>query len=322
MELRQLRYFVALAEELHFGRAAEREHVAQSALSQQLRQLERELGALLLERSTHHVEVTAAGRALLAEARQILVRVERTAAAVRQAGHDTPTLRVGVLDASYDSMPLILGELQARHPELEVHQVEAGLPQQYACLMDGRLDVGCGRASLAPAEIASALFRVDRMGVLVHAEHVLAGRESILVGMLGDEPMLLPEERRAPEFTRLVIELCRSAGVTPTLYRGTVQSVRGAISLVARGQCVACVPASCTPTPPGTIWRPLSQPRVGYPWSVLWRAGNRSPYVEAVVACAQSVAGRLGWLAVSDPDKPAPLAGSHHPGDDNLPGTR
>ena len=86
MELRQLRYFVTLAEELHFGRAAEREHIVQSALSQQVQRLERELGVRLLERSTHHVALTAAGVVFLVEARQILAQVDRAARAARSAG--------------------------------------------------------------------------------------------------------------------------------------------------------------------------------------------------------------------------------------------
>src|SRR6185295_6712838 len=108
MELRQLRYFVTLADELHFGRAAAREHIVQSALSQQLQRLERELGVRLLERSTHHVELTTAGAAFLVEARQILARIDRAVQIARSAAGSSPSLRVGIIDASYDSMPQIL----------------------------------------------------------------------------------------------------------------------------------------------------------------------------------------------------------------------
>ena len=92
MELRQLRYFVTLAEELHFGRAAEREHIVQSALSQQVQRLERELGVRLVERSTHHVALTAAGVVFLVEARQILAHADRAAAAARRAVGATAAL--------------------------------------------------------------------------------------------------------------------------------------------------------------------------------------------------------------------------------------
>src|SRR6202522_1792456 len=206
MELRQLRYFVTLAEELHFGRAAEREHIVQSALSQQLQRLERELGVRLLERSTHHVSLTAAGVVFLAEARQILVRAERAAEAARNTGAGGPALRVGIIDSSYDSMPQILHEVQARYPGLVIHQVEAGVPGQYQQIADGRLDVGIGRATLAPPQVASLLFRRDPLGVLVPTGHRFADLEDVPVAVLAEEPLLLAEEARAPEFNQFTVE--------------------------------------------------------------------------------------------------------------------
>jgi DNA-binding transcriptional LysR family regulator len=295
MELRQLRYFVTLAEELHFGRAAAREHIVQSALSQQLRRLERELGVLLLDRTTHHVELTAAGSAFLIEARQVLARVDRAALAARRAASSAPALRVGVVDASYDSMPQILREVQQRYPELEIHQVEAGVPEQFRLLGDGQLDVGIGRASLAPPEVASELFRLDPLGVLIPEDHRLAASPEVPVARLTAEPLLLAEEQRAPEFNQFVIELCRSAGFVPSVYRGTVGSIRAAVDLVAQGRCVLCVPASCVAVP-GIVWRPLVAPVSRYPWSVLWRAGDHSEHVGALVACALALSQALGWL--------------------------
>src|SRR6201995_5361455 len=164
MELRQLRYFVTLAEELHFGRAAEREHIVQSALSQQVQRLERELGVRLLERSTHHVALTASGVVFLVEARQILAHVDRAADAARNTASADAPLRVGIIDSSYDSMPQILHEVQARYPGLVIHQVEASVPEQYQQLADGRLDRGVGGAALAPPEVAPLLFRQDPLG--------------------------------------------------------------------------------------------------------------------------------------------------------------
>jgi DNA-binding transcriptional LysR family regulator len=299
MELRQLRYFITLAEELHFGRAAAREHIVQSALSQQLQRLERELDVVLLDRTTHHVELTPAGSAFLTEARQILAHVERAAVAAQRAASSAPSLRVSIVDASYDSMPQILQEVQQQYPEVEVHQVEAGVPEQFRLLADGRLDVGIGRASLAPPEVASELFRLDPLGVLVPEAHPLAVAPEVPVTRLAAEPLLLAEDQRAPEFNQFVIELCRSVGFVPRLYRGTVESIRAAVDLVAQGRCALCVPASCVVAVPGIVWRQLVEPVSRYPWSVLWRAGDPSEHVRALVASARTLSQELGWLAPS-----------------------
>ena len=299
MELRQLRYFVTLAEELHFGRAAEREHIVQSALSQQVQRLERELGVRLLERSTHRVALTAAGVVFLVEARQILAHADRAAAVARSAVGASAPLRVGIIDSSYDSMPQILHEVQARYPGLVIHQVEASVPEQYQQLIDGRLDVGVGRAALAPPQIASLLFRQDPLGVLVPTRHPFAELEDVSVAALAAEPLLLSEEARAPEFNQFTVEMCRAAGFTPTVYGGTVESIRAAADLVAKGRCLYCVPSSCITALPGTVWRPLTEPASYYPWSVLWRAAEDSGHVRAVVSCAQAMSRRLGWLTTA-----------------------
>jgi DNA-binding transcriptional LysR family regulator len=299
MELRQLRYFVTLAEELHFGRAAAREHIVQSALSQQVQRLERELGVRLLERSTHQVLLTVAGAVFLAEARQILAHVDRATAIARSATGSAPALRVGIIDASYDSMPQILHEVQARYPGLAIHQVEAGVPEQYQQLVDGRLDVGIGRAAYAPPQVASHLFRRDPLGVLVPSGHRFAALEGVPVAVLAEEPLLLAEEIRAPEFNQFTVEMCRAVGFTPNVHEGTVESIRAAADLVAHGRCLYCVPSSCISALPGTTWRPLTEPASYYPWSVLWRAADDSGHVQAVVSCARAMSRRLGWLVTA-----------------------
>ncbi|MFI0487718.1 LysR family transcriptional regulator, partial [Actinomadura sp. 9N215] len=295
MELRQLRYFVAVSEELNFGRAAAREHIVQSALSQQIQRLERELGVRLLERTTHYVALTPAGAAFLVEARQILAQVERAAQVARTAQGTSPALRVGIIDSSYDSMPQILHEAQALYPDLVIHQVEVGVPEQYQQLVDGRLDVGIGRAALAPSGVASHLFRLDRLGVLVPRGHRFADLDAVPVEALAREPLLLAEEMKAPEFNQFTVEMCRAAGFTPTVHEGTVDSVHAASALVAQGRCLYCVPSSCISALPGTIWRPLTGPVSFYPWSILWRASDDSDHVHAVVTCARNMSERLGW---------------------------
>ena len=300
MEFRQLRYFVTLAEELHFGRAAAREYIVQSALSQQIQRLERELGVLLLSRTTHHVQLTAAGSVFLVQAREILAQIDRAVATVRRPAGSRPTIQVGVTDASNDSMPLILNQVREQYPELEIHEIEAGVPQQLNLLLNGHLDIGLGRASFAaPSEVAAELVRLDALGVLIPESHRLAVLQEVPVSCLAEEVLLLPTEERAPEFNQFLIELCRSVGFLPTAYHGTVQSIRAAAHLVARGLCVSCVPASCNPVAVGVLWRPLVEPERRYPWSVLWRSNDCSEYVHAVVATARRRSRELGWLQSS-----------------------
>ncbi|MFI6928351.1 LysR family transcriptional regulator [Nonomuraea spiralis] len=297
MELRQLRYFVTLAEELHFGRAAAREHIVQSALSQQIQRLERELGVRLLDRSTHHVDLTPAGAAFLVEARQILHHVSRAGHAARNAAASAPTLRVGIIDAGYDTMPQILHELQDNHPGITIHQIEAGTPEQYRQLADGRLDIAIGHASQTPAEMTSKLIRLDPLGVLLPDDHRFAVLNGVPVAALADELLLLGEESQTPELNQFVLALCRSAGFEPTLYEGTVESSRAAADLVLQHRCVHCVPSSFrSSNRPGTTWRPLTDPTTYYPWSLLWHDANPSPHIATVLDTARHLAEQLDWL--------------------------
>ncbi|SEH03526.1 DNA-binding transcriptional regulator, LysR family [Nonomuraea solani] len=240
------RYFVTLAEELRFGRAAAREHIVQSALSQQIQGLERELGVRLLDRSAHHVDLTPAGAAFLIEARQILDHVSRAGQVARNAVTSAPTLRVGIVDAGYDSMPQILRELQRAHPDITIHQVEASAPEQCRQLGDGRLDIGIGHASQAPHEVTSKRIRLDPLGVLVPDDHRFATLTGVPVAALADELLLLSEEEQTPELNRFVIELCRAAGFAPTVYKGTVESSRAAADLVLGHRWLEPI----LPTPP------------------------------------------------------------------------
>lgn len=295
IELRQLRYFVTLAEELHFSRAAAREHIAVSALSSQVRRLERALGVLLVERTTRRVDLTDAGARFVIEAREIIEHVDRAAVLAQGLASNPPALRVGVLDEGYDAIRPVLRAVQSRYPELEIHQVQAGVPEQCRLLADGRLDVGVGRLSAAAPTIASELFRLDQLGVLVPTGHDFARRRTVSVADLHAQTLLLADEERAPEFTQFVTELCRSAGFFPTLFHGSVQNLRAAADLVAQGRCILCTPAGKATASAEVTWRPLTETAPRYPWSLLWRAQNRSHYVSDLVATARRMSLDQGW---------------------------
>ncbi|ASW55381.1 LysR family transcriptional regulator [Plantactinospora sp. KBS50] len=295
VELRQLRYFVTVAEELHFGRAASREHIARSALTAQLQRLERALGVLLVDRSPGRIALTDAGARFLIEARQILEHVDRATMLARGTPVTAPTLRVGVLDEGYDAVRPVLRALQEQHPDLEIHQVSAGVPEQCQLLADGRLDVGVGRVPGVCTAIASALFRLDRLGVLVRLDHPFAARTGVPVTALRDETLLLADPDRAPEFNEFVAEVCRGAGFFPALFHGSVQNLRAGVDLVVEGRCVMCVPASTVPWSAEVTWRPLQSSIPRYPWSILWRARDPSRYALSLVALARRLCTEHGW---------------------------
>jgi DNA-binding transcriptional LysR family regulator len=289
MEIRQLKYFVAVAEELHFGHAAAREHIVQSALSQQVRLLEREIGARLLDRNTHQVTLTHAGVAFLAEARSLLMHVDRAATIARRAADEPAVFRVGSTETSHDLMAGIIDRLLAHHPDVEVNQFETVVSQQYDMLSTGQLDVGVGCASLAPGTISSYQFRQDPMGVLVSEDHPFANEARVTVGELQGEHLLFGPEGLTPEHDALVLGMCRQAGFTPRAYAGRVQNVFIALSLIRSMRCAFCTPRSVWHPSQGVRWIPLIDPEVAYPWSVLWHSDDHSSLIDLVVATAKEL---------------------------------
>jgi DNA-binding transcriptional LysR family regulator len=300
LELRQLRFFVTVAEELHFGRAATREHIAASALTTQLQRLERTLGVLLVDRTGRQISLTAAGARFLIEARQILEHVDRAAMVALGAALTPPTLRIGMLDEGYDAVRPVLRAIRSAHPEIEIHQVTAGVPEQCRLLADGRLDIGVGRVSGVPPAIASELFRLDPLGVLVPAGHPMTGRSAVPVAALRDETLLLADEDQAPEFNEFVNEACRSAGFFPAMFPGSVQNLRAAVDLVIQGQCLACVPSSAVAPDDEVRWLPFEQNVPRYPWSLLWRLQNPSQQAVSLVSTARRLCLENGWRETAD----------------------
>lgn len=298
MEIRQLRYAVALADELHFGRAAAREHIVQSALSQHIRRLEREVGVPLFVRTTHSVALTRAGETFLPEARRVLARLEAAVDAVRRLPA-AAQLRVAVGDASFDSMPRVLRAVQARAPDLWINQVEAGAIRQCRLLQDDRLDVGFGRATVAGPDIDSELVRLDPMAVMVGVEHSAARAGRLTMTELANETVLLLDAHTAADYNSFVVDMCMASGFRPKAYGGTAQSVRGAADLVAHQGCVLVVSTSCR-TLPGVAVVPLVDPVTVYPWSLMWRSGSDAPVISLVRGVTRAMACTLGWMAPPD----------------------
>ena len=211
MELRQLRYFVTLAEELHFGRAAERLHIVQPAVSQQLRRLEAELGARLIDRSTRHVALTAAGQRFLPEARAVLAAADRA----RDAVAGSATLRLGTSTGLGERLPRLLAELARLAPDRTVELVRVPAPARLRQVADGTLDAALLRG--VPDHPGVRLERVwtDPLVVALPTTHTDA--PTVALSRLRDLPLRLPPRAANPALFDLVTAACHAAGFRPAL---------------------------------------------------------------------------------------------------------
>ncbi|MEV5612393.1 LysR family transcriptional regulator [Streptomyces sp. NPDC052225] len=215
MELRQLAYFVTVAEELHFGRAAERLHIVQSAVSQQIRRLERELGTDLFDRSPRHVRLTGAGERLLPEARAVLAAAERARAAVARR----TALRVGTSTGLGEHLDRVLGAYAVQEPDIEVELVSAPPAQRLRQVRDGRLDAAFLRSGPEGPEASDGLRAVpvwpEPLVAALPARHPLAEAAEVSVTDLAGLALSLTRRDNHPALVDLVVGACHDAGFEP-----------------------------------------------------------------------------------------------------------
>jgi DNA-binding transcriptional LysR family regulator len=234
-DLRQLRYFVAVAEERNLTRAAGRLHIAQQSLSQQIRTLEAQLGVTLFERSTRGVELTAVGAVLLREARPVLAQAERAVEAVRRAARgEQGELRVGFLStvANYFMPPVVRG-FRERHPAVTLHTEDVPIAALVAGLRDGTLDAGLSRPPLVD-DLATEVVLREPVAAVLPEGHPLADRAELTLADLADEPWVLTPRASWPPWHRSYDEDFARAGYRPrVVQRGTTP--QGLLALVAAG---------------------------------------------------------------------------------------
>ncbi|WP_324789528.1 LysR substrate-binding domain-containing protein [Streptomyces sp. H51] len=247
MELRQVRYFLALAEECHFGRAAARLHVAQPALSQQIKQLERELGTALFARSTRHVELTEAGRHLTGYARTLVAEEERARVHLAElATGRAGRVSVGFIGtATYDVLPRVARTVRARLPgiTLDLHG-ELLTPQLVDGLLTGAYDLAVSRAGTADAaRVDVTPLRTEPLVAVLPAHHQLAAGPRISLRALAGETFVIhPSQPRSAMYDR-VLSACDRAGFRPASLV-EVGETATLVVLVAAGHGVALVPQS------------------------------------------------------------------------------
>jgi DNA-binding transcriptional LysR family regulator len=294
MELRQLRYFVAVAEELHFRRAAARLHVSQPPLSQQIAALERELGTTLLARTRRRVELTPAGEAFLRDARSLLASLDAATGRVRaiDAGQ-IGVLRINFVGSALLSIvPAAVQRFRRSRPGVEIELHERPTTEQLRALASGIADVGLVRPPIEvePWLRAEVVLR-ERTVAAIPAGHALAALTRIPLRRLAAEPLVLFPRDQAPGYHDLLIGRMAATGTSPQIVQYAPEMLT-IIGLVAAGIGVSPVPASVAHLAlDGVTYRPLT----GAPATelvALTRAEGQSPLVRAFVAEARDPQGR------------------------------
>jgi DNA-binding transcriptional LysR family regulator len=302
MELRHLRYFRAVAEELHFGRAAQRLHIAQPPLSQQIRHLEQELGVDLLIRTTRSVELTAAGRAYLRRAIAVLDEVDDAAEqALRIHAGQEGRLTIGCVgSATYSLLPQLVRALRETLPRVEVSvRGEMLAPAQLTALHSGAIDVALLRPPVDHPGIDVETIRRDPLLAVLPADHPLAARDTLTVADLRQEAFVAHAGNGRSVMSSIVAAACADAGFVPTV-RHEVTETSTLVTLVAAGLGVAIVPApSAALDIAGVRYRPLLPTTLGVDLLAATRSAG-SGVSEADNPLIGNVIGVLRQIAVDE----------------------
>lgn len=301
-ELRHLRAFVAVAEELHFSRAASRLNVVQQALSTQIRQLEDELGVQVLRRTTRSVELTDAGRELLPHARAILDSVstafERTR---RTAFGESGLLAISFTPTLADeTLPLLVAELHLRYPDVTLQMCEMWQAEGVESVKAGRFDVGLARCPTLSGDLECATLRHEPIGVILGAGHPLAAATVVPMAELARSTLTIWPRVLSPGFYDEVVGCYRLNGFEGPIQEfeylssGVFNGDPGARAEIADGRAFSVAfGTQFDPVPDGFVWRPV-EPAPMVPVHLFWRS-LAGPVVQNFRALALDVAEREGW---------------------------
>ena len=274
MELRHLRYFIAVAEELNFTRAAEKLHIAQPPLSQQIQHLEAELGFQLFRRTKRTVHLTAAGQVFFEEAGKILQQVDRAIQLGRQTSRgELGQLTIGFVSSSaHNVVPAILQAFRTRCPAVKLELHELTTNEQLQRLRFGQIDIGFVRPPVEEEGINSEIvFREPLIAALPETHH-LADRPQVELRQLSTEPFILFPRSQAPGLYDLIVSLCQQAGFSPIAAQEAIQ-MQTIVSLVAAEMGVAIVPASMQNFQrSGVVYKALPESTCIVAIALIWRS--------------------------------------------------
>jgi DNA-binding transcriptional LysR family regulator len=293
MDLRQMRYFVAVADERNVTRAAKVLHMAQPPLSRQIQRLEEELGVTLLLRNSRPLRLTDSGRFFYDQARQILSRVEQIKTATRRVGKSERTvLSVGfVASTLYSGLPTLVRQLRQRRPDVDVQLVEMMSMQQMDALKAGRIDVGFGRVRASDPSLERLVLREERLVVAFPADSAFASESGAmpLAALEGQRLIVYPKEPR-PSFADQVLSLLQDKGIHP----GDINEVRelqSALGLVAADDGICVVPASTRFIRSDLRYRMIEDEHATSPIIMSYRINDRSEHIDLMKTLTRALYG-------------------------------
>lgn len=296
MEFRHLRYFLALSEELHFGRAARRLNISQPPLSLNLRQLEESIGARLFHRNSKEVRLTAAGRAFVPAARALLDQAAEAGRHAREVDRGFEgRLRIGLVSSMlYRGLPELLREFQARHRQLRVVLRELNSQDQVMELMHGQLDAGFVHTMRVPTDMSRLLFSTEPFVCCLPAAHPLAGARRLALKRLQEEPFVMFSRAASPDYYERVLAICSDAGFYPEV-RHEVRHWLSVVTLVAQGLGVALVPAALKRSGiPGAVFVPVGTATARSEAFCVWRSADDNAGLQAFVEAVRAAAPQAG----------------------------
>ena len=292
IELRRLRYFVVVAEELSFRRAAERLNMSQPPLSGQIKRLEADLEVRLFERSGRGIRLTRAGKFLLDEARQILIQVEQTADMTRKVGNGkVGQLSIGFLPSiGHGILPSVLRNFRARFPEVNLLLRELNPDRQVQALRDKRIDLGFLYLPLEDRALSVESVMRESLIAALPEHHPLADEPRISLGMLADEPFILPPQHRVPGCYSQIMQACSEAGFSPKATQEDVWLMQTSVDLVAAGIGVALVAGSLRNLGrAGVVYKTLREPSPAIEVGVARVRGDDGPVLRSFLDVVNEV---------------------------------
>jgi len=296
MELRHLRYFVTVAEELHFGRAARRLNLSQPPLSRQVQRLEAELGVTLFDRDRHRVALTRAGALLLPEARRTLQRADGVArVADRIRSGDAGRLRIGyVHSALYGTVPPLLRRFRAQVPGVQLAIRELVTSELVAAVDEDRLDVAFVRPPVGGDGLAARVVDEEPLVAVLPDDHDLAERPEIELSELAGEPFVLFPRPLGEGLWDMIVQACVATGFTPRIVQESPQ-IHTIVGLVAAGVGVTLVPSSVRRLAlPGVRYVGLTPSSPAALLAVLWAPTRAFPALERFLDVASGGPGEGG----------------------------